>query len=57
MADAAGVEVGPVEVCPGLLVVPLLSWYNATFDVEDPRYDPLPTTLTKDTPHPHPCTF
>jgi hypothetical protein len=37
MADAAGVDVGPVEVAPGLLVVPLLSWYNSAFDVADPR--------------------
>lgn len=37
MADAAGVDVGPVEVAPGLLVVPLLSWYNTAFDVQDPR--------------------
>lgn len=37
MADAAGVDVGPVEVQPGLLVVPLLSWYTTAFDVEDPR--------------------
>jgi hypothetical protein len=37
MADTAGVDVGPVEVQPGVLVVPLLSWYNTAFDTEDPR--------------------
>jgi len=37
MADATGVDVGPVEVQPGLLVVPLLSWYNTHFDGDDPR--------------------
>lgn len=26
-----------MEVAPGLLVVPLLSWYNTAFDVQDPR--------------------
>lgn len=38
MADAAGVDVGPVEVQPGLLIVPLLSWYNCAFDLQDPRW-------------------
>jgi hypothetical protein len=37
MADAAGVDVGPVEVQPGVLIVPLLSWYNSSFDTQDPR--------------------
>ncbi|WIA13924.1 hypothetical protein OEZ85_002494 [Tetradesmus obliquus] len=37
MADECGVDVGPVEVTPGLIVLPLLSWYTATFDTSDPR--------------------
>jgi hypothetical protein len=37
MAAAAGVDVGPVAVAPGVLVVPLLSWYSAAFDEAEPR--------------------
>ncbi|KAF6263899.1 hypothetical protein COO60DRAFT_1664767 [Scenedesmus sp. NREL 46B-D3] len=37
MADECGVDVGPVEVQPGLIVLPLLSWYRAAFDASDPR--------------------
>jgi hypothetical protein len=37
MADECGVDVGPVEVTPGLIVLPLLSWYRAEFDTADPR--------------------
>jgi hypothetical protein len=38
MADECGVDVGPVEVQPGLIVLPLLSWYRTEFDTSDPRY-------------------
>jgi hypothetical protein len=35
--DELGVETVAAEVAPGLLVAPLLSWYNAAFDRADPR--------------------
>ncbi|GIM12046.1 hypothetical protein Vretimale_15431, partial [Volvox reticuliferus] len=35
--DELGVETVAAEVIPGLLVVPLFSWYNAAFDIADPR--------------------
>jgi hypothetical protein len=37
MADECGIDVEPVEVQPGLIVLPLLSWYRAEFDTSDPR--------------------
>jgi len=43
--DEIGVDVTPSAVCKNVYVVPLLSWYNAEFDQEDPwpadgRFDP-----------------
>ncbi|EFJ52846.1 hypothetical protein VOLCADRAFT_86219, partial [Volvox carteri f. nagariensis] len=35
--DELGVETVAAEVAPGVVVVPLLSWYSATFDTADPR--------------------
>jgi hypothetical protein len=37
MALEVGVDLGPVACGPQVLVVPLLSWYNHAFDVQDPR--------------------
>lgn len=34
--DELGVDVFPAQVCQGLHVVPLMSWYNAEFDAKDP---------------------
>ena len=44
MCDDLGVDIGPAEVCRGVFVVPLYSWYTHLFDTHDPnpgrlRYD------------------
>ena len=36
MCDELEVDTAPAEVAPGLIVVPMLSWYNSAFDVADP---------------------
>jgi hypothetical protein len=37
LCDALGVDTAPAEVCAGVTIVPLFSWYNAAFDEADPR--------------------
>lgn len=44
LCDELGVDIGPAEVCSGVFVVPLYSWYTHLFDTYDPnpgrlRYD------------------
>ena len=38
--DEIGVDTAPAPVSDGVFVAPLLSWYTAEFDVEDPFADP-----------------
>ena len=32
--DEIGVDIFPAAICKGVFVCPLLSWYNAQFDIE-----------------------
>merc|ERR1712217_53402 len=47
ICDEIGVDVGPAAVCSDVFIVPLMSWYNASFDEKDPlpnaniQFDPL----------------
>lgn len=38
--DELGVDVFPAAVCEGVFIVPLLSWYTAEFDLQDPFPNP-----------------
>jgi len=38
--DDLDIDVGPAAVSTGVFVVPLFSWYTATFDVKDPFPNP-----------------
>jgi len=40
VCDELGVDIFPAPICEGLVIVPLLSWYTAEFDLEDPFPDP-----------------
>ncbi len=37
LCDSLGVDAAPAAVAEGVIVVPLFSWYNCTFDEADPR--------------------
>ena len=37
LCDDLGVDIGPAEVCRGVFVVPLYSWYTHLFDTHDPK--------------------
>jgi len=40
LCDELDVDMFPAAICKDVFVVPLLSWYNAAFDMKDPFPDP-----------------
>ncbi|CAK0856526.1 unnamed protein product [Prorocentrum cordatum] len=40
LCDDLGVDICPAPIWDGLLVVPILSWYDVEYDVNDPFPDP-----------------
>jgi len=41
VCDRLGIDIFPAAVAQDVFIVPMLSWYNADFDVMDPYPDPL----------------
>mmetsp|Transcript_26922 Transcript_26922/g.55685 ORF Transcript_26922/g.55685 Transcript_26922/m.55685 type:complete len:1325 (+) Transcript_26922:67-4041(+) len=39
VCDSLGIDTEPAPICEGVFVVPLYSWYNASFDESDPFAD------------------